>query len=81
VTLPHFTPREQQVLNLLIEGIVSTKDLSRALGIAPGTVKVHVHSICLKTGTNNKTAIVARLLREQHEEELPPEFNFQWRKG
>jgi DNA-binding CsgD family transcriptional regulator len=69
-----------QVLEHLVDGVISTKDLSRALGIAPGTVKVHVRNICLKTGTKNKAAIVARLLREEREE-LPPEYHFNWRKG
>ena len=83
MALPHFTPREEQVLEQLINGVTTTKHLGRALGMQPGTVKVHVHNICLKLGTNNKTAIVARLLREERGKPavLPSEYHFQWRKG
>lgn len=85
MALPQFTPREQQVLEQLIDGVTTTKHLGRALGMQPGTVKVHVRNICIKLGAPNKTAIVARLLREERKKPankvLPTEYHFQWRKG
>jgi len=85
MALPRFTPREEQVLEQLIKGVVPTKEIARALGIAHGTVKVHIANMEHKTGTNNKAALIARLLREEREKPadkvLPTEYHFQWRKG
>ena len=44
-----FTPREQQVLQLLGSGR-SNKEIARCLGIAVSTVKNHVHHILEKSG-------------------------------
>lgn len=49
------SPREQQVLSLLPRG-VSNKELAAQLGIAPGTVKLHVERIIHKLGVRDRTA-------------------------
>lgn len=53
------TTRERQVARLLVQGH-SNKHIARALGLSPGTVKLHVHHILSKTGCVNRASFVAR---------------------
>lgn len=48
-----FTPREQQVLQLLGNG-QSNKEIARSLGIAVSTVKNHVHHILEKSDASSR---------------------------
>ncbi len=48
-----FTPREQQVLQLLGSG-QSNKEIARSLGIAVSTVKNHVHHILEKSDVSSR---------------------------
>lgn len=50
---PRFTPREQQVLDLLAEGS-SNKQIARDLDLSEGTVKVHVKHILKKLGLRSR---------------------------
>jgi DNA-binding CsgD family transcriptional regulator len=43
------TPREREVA-LLVERNLSNYEIARTLGIKPGTVKIHIHSISKKRG-------------------------------
>jgi DNA-binding NarL/FixJ family response regulator len=43
------TPRDQQVLDLLIQGC-SNKEIGRQLGISPRTVKQHLRTLFLRAG-------------------------------
>lgn len=52
--LARLTPRERQVLALLPRGL-SNAALGAELGIAPGTVKVHVERILQKLGVVDRT--------------------------
>jgi DNA-binding NarL/FixJ family response regulator len=56
------TPREIQVLELLVEGL-SNKTIAVHLGISDQTVKFHVASICGKLGAANRTDAVRRAIR------------------
>lgn len=58
-----FTPREQQVLTLLVEGL-SNKQLARRLGISVHGAKRHVATILAKLGCSNRTTAVFRALSE-----------------
>jgi DNA-binding NarL/FixJ family response regulator len=49
-----FTDRELAVLRRIMRG-VSNKEIARDLSIAESTVKIHVRSICRKSGTKNRT--------------------------
>lgn len=60
--LKSLTTRERNVLQCLIEGL-SNKEIARSLGLSDGTVKVHLHNIYEKTGANNRTSLVALVLR------------------
>lgn len=48
------TPRQQQVLNLLVKG-ASNKEIAKELELAEATVKMHVTSILNALGVNNRT--------------------------
>jgi DNA-binding NarL/FixJ family response regulator len=56
------TPREQQVLELLAEGL-SNKAIADRLQISDQTVKFHVASVCAKLGAVNRTDAVRRAIR------------------
>ena len=51
-----FTPREQQVLKMLLEG-KSNKDIGLPLGIKVRTVKAHVARLMSKVGVRNRIAL------------------------
>lgn len=48
------SPRQLDVLKKLAAG-KSNKEIAEALGIAPGTVKLHIHAILKLTGARNRT--------------------------
>jgi two-component system, NarL family, nitrate/nitrite response regulator NarL len=50
---PSFTPREQEVLGLLADGL-SNKLIARELELSEGTVKVHVKHILKKLGLHSR---------------------------
>ena len=56
------TPREDQVLALLTEGL-SNRAIAARLSISDQTVKFHVASICGKLGAVNRTDAVRRAAR------------------
>ena len=57
------TPREQEVLELLAEGL-SNQSIAARLAISEHTVKFHVSSICGKLGADNRTDAVRRAVRQ-----------------
>lgn len=50
----HLTPREMEVLTGLSEGLLN-KEIAENLDIEIVTVKMHVRSICMKLGAQNRT--------------------------
>jgi two-component system, NarL family, response regulator YdfI len=60
--LESLTPREQEVLELLVEG-ESNKAIALHLNISEHTVKFHVASIFGKLGVNTRTEAVMQALR------------------
>ena len=60
---PRLTRREREIL-VWVGGGMSNKEVARGLGLSPGTVKLHVHSIFQKTGARNRYELVAEMSRE-----------------
>lgn len=58
--IEHLTQRQQDVLGELIQGKAS-KEIARALGVAEGTVKIHLAAIYRVLGVNSRAAAIARL--------------------
>lgn len=61
---PDLTTREQQVLELVEQGM-RNKDIARELGIQPGTVKIHLKHIFEKTGVRGRFGLALSGLRER----------------
>lgn len=54
--------REQDVLNLLVQQVVSAEDISDKLGISRNTVRIHLKNINTKVGTNSKSELLGRFI-------------------
>jgi DNA-binding NarL/FixJ family response regulator len=52
-------PRELEVLRLMAAGQTNSQ-IAEQLVISIGTVKTHVHNICGKLGTRNRTEAASR---------------------
>ena len=50
------TTRERQIVRIMAEGLTN-KEMALRLGLAAGTVKVHLHRIYRKLGIANRTAL------------------------
>jgi two-component system nitrate/nitrite response regulator NarL len=62
VLRPRMTPREREVLVLLVDGL-SNRQVARRMGISEHGVKRHVANILGKMGCSNRTLAVATALR------------------
>ena len=51
------TPRDQQVLHLLVQGC-SNKEIASHLNLSEQTVKNHVHNILRKVGATDRVDVV-----------------------
>ena len=58
-TLPHLTPRERDVLDLMAQGH-RNREIATRLGIAEKTVRNHVSAVLLKLQVEDRTAAVLR---------------------
>ena len=63
-TRVRMTPREQEVLFLLVDGL-SNKQIARRLGISVHGAKRHVANVLAKLDCSNRTLVVAKALRER----------------
>jgi DNA-binding NarL/FixJ family response regulator len=63
------TPREQQVLELVEQGM-KNKEIARELGIRPGTVKIHLKHIFEKTGVRGRYGLALSVMRQRGGVEL-----------
>jgi DNA-binding NarL/FixJ family response regulator len=59
---PSVTKREQQILQLMGEGL-SSAEIGDRLGVTKSTVKSHVHNLFKKFGVNSRSQAVAAALR------------------
>lgn len=58
----HLTPREQQVVALIVEGL-SNRQIARRLSIEIATVKNHVHNILGKLAARSRKEVAAAIVR------------------
>lgn len=56
---PHLTPRQRDVLHLMAGG-KSNKEIARVLGLAEGTIKLHVTGLLKVLEVNNRTQAVIK---------------------
>jgi len=62
--LPSFTPRESDVLEVLLRSPgLTNKGLARSVHMREGTVKIHIAHVARKLGVSTKAEIVATLIR------------------
>ncbi|RKT62947.1 LuxR family two component transcriptional regulator [Azonexus fungiphilus] len=66
--LPSLTGRQQQIFDLMAQGL-SNKEISRRLQISLGTTKNHVARILQQFGVNNRVRAVSTLLAINEEKE------------
>lgn len=57
------TEREREVLDLLVEGVSTNKELAGRLVVSENTVKYHMRNILQKLHLNNRTEVVAFAVR------------------
>jgi DNA-binding NarL/FixJ family response regulator len=57
------TLRQRQIVAMLKSGS-SNKEIAQELGLAEGTVKVHLHSIYQRVGVSSRRQLVSRLFVE-----------------
>jgi DNA-binding NarL/FixJ family response regulator len=67
VLIPEFSPRERQVLNLMLNAC-SNREIAMELGIEERTVKSYVASLMRKTGVDNRVALSMRALQDKASE-------------
>jgi len=65
---PPLTKRQTQVVSLLATG-KSTREVARAIGVAPRTVQVHIGMIMKKLGVASRLQVVALALRDKRKAE------------
>lgn len=59
------TAREREVLELMVEGVVSNRKLAKRLGLSENTVKFHVRNILDKLRLHNRAEVVGYALRKR----------------
>ena len=59
------TAREREVLELMVEGVVSNRKLAKRLNLSENTVKFHVRNILDKLRLHNRAEVVGYALRKK----------------
>jgi DNA-binding NarL/FixJ family response regulator len=68
-TAQALTEREREVLQLLVQGVTSNKDLAERLVVSENTVKYHLRNILDKLHVQNRAQVVAYAMRHGMVEE------------
>jgi DNA-binding NarL/FixJ family response regulator len=58
------TAREQEVLELLVAGVTSNRDLAERLYVSENTIKFHLRNILDKLHVQNRAQVIAHAVRE-----------------
>ena len=62
------TPREREVLELMVQGVTSNRKLAKSLGLSENTVKFHVRNILDKLRLHDRAQVVGYALRKKMRE-------------
>ncbi len=62
-TLELLTDREREVLELLVQGVTSNRDLAERLFVSENTVKYHLRNILDKLHVQNRAQVIAYAMR------------------
>lgn len=73
LTAPQFTPRQEEVLMLLMEGF-SNKEIGRKLRLADETVKTHISSLLRGFGVRTRTQAVLAANRSGYDRSVSHQF-------
>ena len=65
------TPREQQTIQLLMEGLTS-KEIAERMKISPSTVKAFLRLVMVKMSVNTRSGIVGKVLGSKTGSDNPP---------
>jgi DNA-binding NarL/FixJ family response regulator len=65
------TPREREVLELMVEGVTSNRKLAKRLDLSENTVKFHVRNILDKLRLHDRAQLVGYALRKKINEPKP----------
>lgn len=63
------TPREREVLELMVEGVTSNRKLAKRLNLSENTVKFHVRNILDKLRLHDRAQVVGYALRKKISEQ------------
>ena len=58
----NLSPREQDVLKLMLRRVVNAEEISKNLGISQNTVRIHVKNINTKLGVRSKSEILSTFI-------------------
>ena len=61
---PSLTDREREVLDLLVQGVTSNRELAERLVVSENTVKYHLRNILDKLHVQNRAQVVAFAVRQ-----------------
>jgi len=56
------SPRETQIVYLILKGVDSNREIAKTLGISLGVAKRYVHDVCVKSGKSSKLEIAILLI-------------------
>jgi DNA-binding NarL/FixJ family response regulator len=59
------TPREREVLELMVEGVTSNRKLAKRLNLSENTVKFHIRNILDKLRLHDRAQVVGYALRKK----------------
>ena len=60
------TQRQREIVELLVLNGWSNKHLARHLGVAEGTIKVHLHEVYERLGVTTRLGLMRRVFEERY---------------
>ena len=65
------SPRETQVVELILLGVDSNAEIADRLGVSLGVAKRYVHDVCVKIGKSSKLELAILLIDGLMKDNLP----------